>query len=158
MKKFGKLEAILWSIAFPGFPQLLLHQYVKGILFVLLEIIINMKSHFNSAIMLSFLGKTREAAEVVNYQWLLFYPCLYFFSMWDAYRNTLDNDEYHHYIPFAISAYFVTIGLMVSPQITIFEIFFGPIFLPIIFVIPGLFIGLFIRKLLLRKQFQNKEK
>jgi TM2 domain-containing membrane protein YozV len=37
MKKTTKLEAILWSVAFPGFGQLLNGHLIKGIMFIFLE-------------------------------------------------------------------------------------------------------------------------
>ena len=40
------------------------------------------------AILYSFQGNIiREAIEATNYQWLMSYPCLYMFSMWDAYKD-----------------------------------------------------------------------
>lgn len=68
MKKTYKLEAILWSVAFPGFGQLLNGHLIKGILFIILEFTINVNSLFNQAIMFSFLGKIKEAAVVVDHQ------------------------------------------------------------------------------------------
>ena len=149
MKKLTKLEAVLWSIAFPGFPQLLAGEYVKGILFVGMEIIFNVISHFNMGIMLSFLGKTKKAAEIVDYQWLMFYPCLYMFAMWDAYKMALDGNEKYAYLPFVFSAYTVTIGLMYSPKVFIGFVFLGPIFTPMFFLLPGLAVGFILRALLL---------
>jgi hypothetical protein len=148
MKKLSKLEAVLWSIAFPGFSQLLSGQYIKGILFVILEFIINMNSHFNSAIMYSFLGEIKRAESVVNYQWLMFYPCVYMFSMWDGYRYAMPLEEKYSYLSFVFSAYFVTVGLMISPKVTIFNVHPGPVFLPMLFVIPGLLIGFLIKWIL----------
>ncbi|MED1204300.1 hypothetical protein [Heyndrickxia acidicola] len=150
MKKVAPLEAILWSIAFPGFPQLLSGKYIKGFLFLFLEFLVNGQSHFNKAIMLSFLGDTRLAGEIVNYQWLMFYPCIYMFAMWDAYKNSLERESQFSYIPFAFAAYFVTIGLMYSPIVTIKNRLIGPIFLPILFIIPGLVAGFFIRYILIK--------
>jgi hypothetical protein len=141
MKKVETLEAILWSIALPGFAQILSGSLVKGLLFVLLEFLINVKSHFNEGIMLSFLGKTVSASERINYQWLMFYPCLYMFAMWDAYKLAQKRVRKYSFIPFAFCAYFVTIGLIYSPLIKINNILIGPIFLPILFLIPGLLIG-----------------
>jgi hypothetical protein len=141
MKKLSKLEAVLWSIAFPGFSQLLSGQYIKGLLFVILEFIMNVNSHFNSAIMYSFLGEIDKAEKVINYQWLLFYPCVYMFSMWDGYRTAMPATEKYSYLPFTFSAYMVTVGLMISPKVTIFNVHPGPVFLPMLFVIPGLLIG-----------------
>ncbi len=149
-KKLTKLEAVMWSIALPGFAQLLTGNLVKGILFVLLEFLVNVQSNFNKGIMYSFLGETGMAMQVMDYQWLMFYPCLYMFAMWDAYRSVMPEDEKITFLPFVFSAYFVTVGLMISPKINILGIFPGPVFLPMMFVIPGVLVGLMIRKLILR--------
>jgi hypothetical protein len=158
MKRLSKLEAILWSIALPGFPQLLSGQLLKGALFVILEFLINLNGHFNAAIMYSFLWEIDKAFTVINYQWLMFYPCLYMFGMWDAYRNTFDGDIKGSYLPFAFSAYFVTVGLMLSPKITFFGVSLGPVFLPMLFLIPGLLAGFILRVMLLRFYSENKKK
>ncbi|EKN70446.1 hypothetical protein BABA_05351 [Neobacillus bataviensis LMG 21833] len=149
MNKTYKLEAILWSIAFPGFGQLLNGHLVKGVLFILLEFIINVNSLFNQAIMFSFLGKIDEAAGVVDYQWLMFYPCVYMFAMYDAYKFAEGENPRLSFVPFAFGAYFVTVGLMYSPKI-FFGISFGPIWLPILSLIPGLGIGFIIRYILIK--------
>ncbi|MEH7501759.1 hypothetical protein V7152_06870 [Neobacillus drentensis] len=155
MKKMSKLEAVLWNIAFPGFSQVLMGQYIKGILFVALEVMINAKSHFNMAIMLSFLGEIDRAAEVLNYQWLMFYPCVYMFSMWDGYRTAMPEEEKYTFLPFVFGAYFVTVGLMLSPKVTILKLHPGPVFLPMMFLIPGLLIG-FVLKFLMSLKLRNK--
>ncbi|MFK9092750.1 hypothetical protein [Bacillus salipaludis] len=149
MKKTYKLEAILWSIAFPGFGQLLNGHLLKGVMFILLEFIINVNSLFNQAIMFSFLGKINDAARVVEYQWLMFYPCVYMFAMYDAYKYAEGENPRLSFVPFAFGAYFVTIGLMYSPKI-FFGISFGPIWLPILSLIPGLGIGFIIRYILIK--------
>jgi hypothetical protein len=143
MKKMSKLESVLWNIAFPGFSQLIIGQYIKGLLFVALEIMINVNSHFNLAIMFSFLGKIDQAEAVINYQWLMFYPCVYLFSLWDGYRSAMPANEKYSFLPFVFGAYFVTVGLMLSPKITILHVHPGPVFLPMIFLIPGLLFGFF---------------
>ncbi|WP_066070869.1 hypothetical protein [Neobacillus soli] len=149
MNKTNKLEAILWSIAFPGFGQLLNGHLLKGVLFILLEFIINVNSLFNQAIMFSFLGKINEAARVVDYQWLMFYPCVYMFAMYDAYKYAEGENPRLSFVPFAFGAYFVTVGLMYSPKV-FFGISFGPIWLPILSLIPGLGIGFIIRYILIK--------
>jgi hypothetical protein len=149
-KKLTKLEAVMWSIALPGFAQLLTGNLVKGILFVILEFLVNLNSNFNKGIMYSFLGETEKAMYVLDFQWLMFYPCLYMFAMWDAFRSVMPEDEKITFLPFVFSAYFVTVGLMISPKVKIFGVFPGPVFLPMLFVIPGLLSGWLIRKLLLK--------
>ncbi|CAH2715491.1 hypothetical protein BACCIP111895_02675 [Neobacillus rhizosphaerae] len=145
MKKMSRLEAVLWNIAFPGFSQLLTGHYIKGVLFVVLEFIMNVKSRFNQAIMFSFLGEIERAEAVTNYQWLMFYPCVYMFSLWDGYRTAMPEDEKYSYLPFVFGAYFVTVGLILSRKVIIFDLYFGPVFLPMLFLIPGLLIGLLIK-------------
>ena len=149
MRPLTKLEAILWSIALPGFSQLLSGHILKGIIFIVLEFMINVFSNFNTAIRYSFLGEIDHAIEVTDFQWLMFYPCLYMFAMWDAYRSSMPNSEELSFLPFAFGAYFITVGLMYSTKVTIFGILFGPVFLPMLSLIPGLAVGFLIRWLIL---------
>jgi hypothetical protein len=142
------IEQLLWSIALPGFGQFLNRKYFKGTVLIFLEFLINVQSGFNEAIRLSFLGENAEAVKVIDFQWLMFYPCLYFFAMWDAYKDAGGGQSPYSFLPFVFSAYFVTVGLMYSAHVTIFGIFFGPIWLPILSVIPGVFTGLLIKSLL----------
>ncbi len=142
------IENLLWSIAFPGFGQLLNGKYLKGIGFILLEMIINVQSHFNQIIYLSFNGKISEAIELTNYQWLMFYPCIYFFSMWDAFKDAGGGKEPYSYLPFALSAFFVTIGLIYSARVKLFGICLGTIWFPMLCVIPGIFVGILLKKIL----------
>ncbi|PAV27826.1 hypothetical protein CIL05_19960 [Virgibacillus profundi] len=148
-KKSKKLEALLWSIALPGFGQLLNHKYVKGLLLVGLEILVNVMGNFNRIIVLSFNLKIEEAIAQTNYLWLMFYPCLYFFAIWDAYKDAGGGKRPFAYLPLVFSAYFVTVGLIFSPGFTIFGYLIGPMWLPILFLPIGLGVGAFIRWILL---------
>ena len=145
----SKTEAILWSIALPGFAQLINKKIIKGIIFITLEFLINVNSHFNSAIMASFLGDIDTAFRVTNFQWLMFYPCVYLFAMYDAYKFAEGENPRLSFVPFAFGAYFVTIGLMYSAN-KIIGISFGPIWLPMMSLIPGLGIGFIIRHILIK--------
>ena len=145
-----KLEAILWSIALPGFAQLLNGKIIKGITFIFLEVLVNINSHFNIVILYSFQGNIREAIDATNYQWLMFYPCLYMFAMWDAYKDAGGETPPYSYLPFVFGAYFVTIGLIYSHSFKLGQILIGPVWLPILSLIPGLLVGNFIKCLLMR--------
>jgi len=144
-------EKLLWSIAFPGFGQLLNGKYVKGIIFISLEFIINVQSKFNQIIYFSFNGEISKAIEHTKYQWLMFYPCIYFYSMWDAYKDAGGGKEPYSYLPFVMSAFFVTVGLMYSAKVKIFGIYLGTVWFPMICVIPGIMVGF-----LLKKIFRNR--
>ncbi|WP_035323617.1 hypothetical protein [Peribacillus kribbensis] len=139
------IEKLLWSIALPGFGQLLNRKYVKGLLFVFLEFLINGQSHFNQVIFLSFHGDISHAILQTNYHWLLFYPCLYFFAMWDAWKDAGGGRGRYSFLPFVSCAYMVTVGTIYSPRFTLFGLLLGPIWLPILSVIPGVLIGLAIK-------------
>ncbi|WP_077296681.1 hypothetical protein [Virgibacillus pantothenticus] len=149
-KKSKKLEALLWSIALPGFGQLLNHKYMKGFLLITLEFIINVMGNFNQIIIYSFQLKIEEAIEATNYSWLMFYPCLYFFAIWDAYKDAGGGEKAFSYLPLVFSAYFVTIGLIFSSKLKLFGYFIGPMWLPIIFLPIGLSIGGLIQWILLK--------
>ncbi|MDQ0155772.1 hypothetical protein [Robertmurraya andreesenii] len=141
-------ETLLWSIALPGFGQFLNGRLVKGIVLLILEFVINVQGNFNEIIRLSFLGETEHAIEQANYQWLMFYPCLYFYAMWDAWKDAGGGKERCSFLPFVMSAYFVTVGCIYSSQVRLFGVLLGPVWLPILCVIPGVFIGLVLQKLL----------
>ncbi|MEH7335440.1 hypothetical protein V7161_22735 [Neobacillus drentensis] len=144
-------EKLLWSIAFPGFGQLLNGKYVKGILFIFLEFMINNRSHFNEVIMLSFNGEIEKTFLRTEFQWLMFYPCVYFFAMWDAYKDAGGDKEPYSFLPFVLSAYFVTVGLMLSAKIKVSGMLLGTVWFPMLCVIPGVFIGILIKKVLRRE-------
>lgn len=158
MRNFpDKYEAILWSIALPGFGQFLNGKIVKGIVFIFLEFTVNMKSRFNEAILLSFNGEIEKAIAITDYQWLMFYPCLYMFAMWDAYRDAPGSDP-RLYFPFVFCAYFLTVGLMFSHKLTLFGSLIGPVWLPILFLIPALFVGFFLKWIVLKMGMQRAYK
>jgi hypothetical protein len=142
------MEKLFWSIAFPGFGQLLNGQLLKGFVFIALEFLVNVQSHFNKVILLSFHGEIQKAIHQTNYQWLMFYPCLYFFAMWDAYKEAEGETSRYTFLPFAFSAFFVTAGLIFSPYLKIMGVLWGPVWLPMSCVIPGVGIGLLLKYVL----------
>jgi hypothetical protein len=141
-------EKLFWSIAFPGFGQFLNGKYSKGILFVFLEFLINVQSNFNEVIMLSFHGEIEKAILLSDYQWLMFYPCLYFFAMWDAWKDAGGGKERFSFVPFVFLAYFVTVGCIYSSDLKLFGILLGPVWLPMLCVIPGIITGILLKKLI----------
>lgn len=144
-------EVLFWSIAFPGFGQLLNQKYFKGFILIALEFIINVKGKINLVIFHSFLGEIQIAIDQADFLWLMFYPCIYLFAIWDAYRDAGGGQQPHSYFPFVFSAYFGTIGVIYSTRLKLFGYLIGPVFLPIICMIIGVVIGQMIRRVL-RKQ------
>ncbi|MBP1994138.1 hypothetical protein [Paenibacillus eucommiae] len=144
------MEKLLWSIALPGFGQILNGKYFKGILFIAVELLINVQSNFNQVILLSFNGDIQTAVHRANYQWLMFYPCLYFFAMWDAYKDAGGEKSPYSFLPFVCTAYFVTVGLIYSSSFKLYGILLGPIWLPILFVPIGIGVGLLTKYVVLK--------
>ncbi|MCF3942116.1 hypothetical protein [Oceanobacillus alkalisoli] len=136
------LEKIFWSIALPGFGQLLNGKIVKGLIFITAEFIINVKANLNQVIIYSFHGDMQMAIAETNYLWLMFYPCVYMFAIWDAYRDAGGGRNPYSFLPFVFSAYFGTVGLIYSSNLRILGLLIGPVFLPIIFFVIGACIGL----------------
>ena len=141
-------EKLLWSIALPGFGQLLNGKYLKGLIFIVLEVMINVQSHFNELIYYSFNGKIEKAIDHTEYQWLMFYPCVYFFAMWGAYKDAGGGKERYSFLPFVLSACFVTVGLMYAARVKLFGILLGTVWFPMLCVIPGISIGILLKNVL----------
>lgn len=141
------IEKLLWSIALPGLGQFLNGKFLKGAILLIFEFLVNVQANFNEVIILSFQGDIQKAIEQTDYGWLMFYPCLYFFAMWDAWKDGGGGKDRYSFLPFVFSACSVTTGLILSQKITIFGVLFGPVWLPMLFLIPGIVIGLIIRKI-----------
>ncbi|RBW70729.1 hypothetical protein [Bacillus taeanensis] len=155
-REYYPVEILLWSIALPGFGQFLNGNLIKGLTFVFLEFLVNVNSNLNLNIKHSFQGQFEEAVAVTNYQWALFYPCLYIFAMFDAYMDALklaeQNSPSFISIPFVTAAYFSTIGVIFSDY-SVFYRFLAPTFIPITAMIIGFIIGGWIRKWLVHKAY-----
>ncbi|NIK69965.1 hypothetical protein EV294_103225 [Paenibacillus sp. BK033] len=131
----SRIEALLWSIALPGFGQLLNGRYVKGILLISLEFLINLKSHLNGAIVTSFHGDI-PTVEPTCMEWLMFYPCVYMFGIWDAYKDAGEELNPNTVFPFAFGAFFGTVGVVFSKG------FLGAVWLGLIGIGVGVIIGI----------------
>lgn len=148
---YKALESALWSVAFPGFGQLLNKKYFKGILLMLSEFAININANINSAIIESFYGNIQKSINITNYSWLMFYPCIYLFGIYDAYRDGLDEVPPLIFLPFVLAAYITTISVIYSKSFNIKGIYLGPIFLPILSIFLSLSLGFKIRKILIKR-------
>lgn len=146
MGKCHRIEVLLWSIALPGFGQILNGKFLKGLLLIVLEFLINLQSNLNEVIIASFHGDITQAITYSNYQWLMFYPCIYMFGIWDAYKDSSGVISPYDAIPFVFGAYFGTIGVIYSNHLL------GGVWLGIIGIFVGVGIGMLIRYYLVRRK------
>jgi hypothetical protein len=147
MGKCTRTEVFLWSIALPGFGQILNGKFLKGLLLVLLEFIINVQSNLNELIISSFHGEIEKTINQTHYQWLMFYPCVYMFAIWDAYKDAGGGTSPYAVVPFVFGAYFGTVGIIFSRDLL------GAVWLGLVGMFLGIGLGL-----LLRTALRNRTK
>lgn len=151
MGKYNRTEVLLWSIALPGFGQMLNGKIFKGVLFIGLEFLVNVQSNLNETIISSFHGEIERAINQANYGWLMFYPCLYMFAIWDAYKDAGGGKSSYAAVPFVFGAYFGTVGVIYSPTMKIAGFLFGAVWLGIVSIFVGLGLGLLIKTILIKR-------
>ncbi|MFC7063419.1 hypothetical protein [Halobacillus seohaensis] len=83
------VAALLWSVMMAGFGQFYNGQYIFGFVLLITEFSANIASNLNLAIHHSIHGDFLGAHNVVDYQWGLFYPSVYVFSIWQAYNKAI---------------------------------------------------------------------
>jgi hypothetical protein len=145
-----KFEVLMWSLAMPGVGQFLNGKLIKGIVLLVLELIINVQGRLNLAIVHSFQGQIEEAIAITDYQWVMFYPCVYMFGIWDAYRDAGGNERPYSFLPFVFAAYLGTLGVIYSDRLNVLGMIAGPIWLPIICLVLGTSVGGVLQSLLVR--------
>ncbi len=85
----------LWSAIFPGMGHLLLGKYIRGFILFIWEVVVNLFSHLNLAIFLTFIGQFEKAKDVLDVQWFLLYIPTYIFAIWDSHRTSVDlNNQF----------------------------------------------------------------
>ncbi|SDE29305.1 hypothetical protein SPACI_048750 [Sporomusa acidovorans DSM 3132] len=89
--------SFLWSAMFPGFGQLYNRDYIMGITLLILETVINYMAKLNLCIYYVFNGDFEQALKNIDFQWILFYPAIWSFSMWQAYDYAVAIKTYHEF-------------------------------------------------------------
>lgn len=85
--------AATWSALLPGFGHMYTGKVIKGIILLVWTVAIIYFSHINHGIIATFTGKLSKTNEIVNYQWLLFFPSIYLFSIWDSYNDAVETNK-----------------------------------------------------------------
>ncbi|MBP1948650.1 hypothetical protein [Virgibacillus litoralis] len=85
--------AVMWSFFMPGAGQIYIHRIVVAFFLVSWTTIIVYFSHVLESVHLLVSGDFYYAKAILNPQWLMFLPSVYFFSIYDAYVNTVENNK-----------------------------------------------------------------
>ena len=85
--------SVIWSLLIPGSGQLYIHRLITALFVVAWWIVICYYSKLLPSFHYTFLGDFSRAKSVVDMQWFLNIPSVYFFAMYDAYVNTVSNNK-----------------------------------------------------------------
>lgn len=93
LDKSSPRAAFFWSMTSPGVGQLIPHRFVVAFFILVWWIVFVYRADLLPAIHYTLLGKFDLARAVADHQWLLNIPSLYFFSIYDAYVNTVESNK-----------------------------------------------------------------
>jgi hypothetical protein len=115
-----RVIAALFSILMPGLGQVYNRQFVRGIIFLIIEHYDNVLAHTNAAIHLDFNGFHKDAINVVDFGNLLFYPGFYVYCVWDAWFFANPGaDKTKTAIPFVIAGFMGEFATIYSSHLPI---------------------------------------
>lgn len=113
-----RIIAATFSILMPGIGQMYNKDFIKGVIFILIEHCENFLANINKAIYLDFNGYHQQALEVVNYSYLLFYPGFYVYTVWDAWYHAKSGaNKTTTAIPYLIGGFIGEFGVIYANRI-----------------------------------------
>jgi hypothetical protein len=83
----------IWSFLSPGSGQLYIHRLITASFTVGWWVVICYYSKVLPSLHYTFLGDFEQAKSVLDMQWFLNIPSIYLFSVYDAYANTVENNN-----------------------------------------------------------------
>jgi hypothetical protein len=93
LDKKSPWSSVIWSFMMPGAGQLSIHRILAAFFIMIWWIVIMYYSKVMPAIQYTFVGNFAQAKSVINAQWLLNIPSIYFFALYDAYINTVESNK-----------------------------------------------------------------
>lgn len=93
LDKKNPLAALISSLAIPSMGQLYINRFILGFFNLVMSVILIHYSHLYEAIHYLILGNLQKSNQVLDAQWLLYFPSFYFFSIFDAYMNAVENNK-----------------------------------------------------------------
>lgn len=93
LDKRNPILSVIWSLFMPGLGQLYIHRILTAAFVVVWGVVFFYFSHTLEAASLLFLGEIKQATSKLDPEWLLFFPSLYGFAIYDSYSNTVENNK-----------------------------------------------------------------
>ncbi|WP_134684843.1 hypothetical protein [Brevibacillus migulae] len=85
--------AAVWSMAIPSVGQLYLHRIILAVFILANTVILIGNSKLLLAIHYLIIGDLKASNSVLEAQWLLYVPSFYFFTIYDSYINSVENNK-----------------------------------------------------------------
>lgn len=93
LTKLNPWLAAVWSALLPGYGHILSGQIYKALILLGWNVSIICFANMHNAIVTTFKGNFELAHSLVDYQWLLFYPSIYVFAIWDSYYSCVQLNK-----------------------------------------------------------------
>jgi len=85
--------AATWSILIPGLGFFYCHKILKGFLTVCGTLTIIWLSHFPQAILSMMIGNFAHSKQIIDMQWMMYLPSIFFFVVYDSYANVVELNK-----------------------------------------------------------------
>ncbi len=85
--------AAVWSALMPGLGNLYLHKIIQGLFFVAWTVAVLYFSHGLQAFYFTMIGYFDYAKNIADMQWLLYFPTVYGFQIYDSYVSAVENNK-----------------------------------------------------------------
>lgn len=85
--------AAFWALTLGGAGHFHNMQLLKGLVLMMWHMAIWIESGMSQAVALTLLGRTAEIGQVINYEWLLFWPSIHMFNVWNAWVDCVDQNN-----------------------------------------------------------------
>lgn len=85
--------ALCWSAILPGLGHLYIHKVFVGFFIFAYTVVICYLGHVPESIQYTMYGEFSKATDILNMQWMLFLPSIYFFIIYDAYSSTIEHNK-----------------------------------------------------------------
>ncbi|WP_438446987.1 hypothetical protein [Gorillibacterium sp. sgz5001074] len=85
--------SVFLSLSFSGLSHICNSKLISGLTMLGWMVAISTYTHYPSLIVYTFTGNFDLLHDAVNYQWLLFFPSIYFFAAYDAYAHAIHSNN-----------------------------------------------------------------
>ncbi len=93
LDKRKPLMAVFWSLTVPSVGQIYQHRILQGFFTLVWAVVIVYFSHFLEGVHYLIIGDIEKSTNVLDPQWVMFFPSFYLFTVFDSYVNTVELNK-----------------------------------------------------------------